>query len=155
MTKENWIDICSECGFYSNVAHNGRCHHPKNDKWTCLGFREDSPITRPLRKLFGKVILQDKCGVNAIYFEKATPESIVAIKITDFKILSERHEEIKKAKEFANRIETRLDNCIWKVLSESGLDICFCNHITFNYENTHGRNAIVNALLKEFDIKAK
>ena len=149
--EEDWFNKCGECAFYSPAEIHGRCYHPKNDRWSCVGFREEGV----LKGFFRKRISEEKCGPNAVYFKKQTLETFKEIKEKDKAAARARNEERKKVEEHNNRIETRLNNHIWKVLDNWGYDICLCNHITFNYKNEEGRKVIVDELLKEFDIRVK
>lgn len=147
----DWLEVCAQCAFCSlRLDINGTCHHPLNDKYSCLGYRQDN------KKIMGIFKPKERrCGKGAIFFQPSTPESIQALKEKEEAILAERKKEIEKEEESYGRIENVLDRHIREVLYERGYDICSCNHITFNYRNQEGRGAVIRALLDRFDIKEK
>lgn len=83
---------CMRCKHYLDIERDGTCDHPKNEKYTCVGFRKDPSPPFFLLKLF----MEKRCGSKAIYFEPCEGEVVMAQRRwREMKRLSRYRREIK------------------------------------------------------------
>ncbi|KKP98970.1 MAG: hypothetical protein US71_C0001G0138 [Parcubacteria group bacterium GW2011_GWD2_38_12] len=149
----NWLLVCGECAFYSDNQIGGGCYHPENNKHSCCGFRMDDGMLDALFGVFWPK--KERCGRKALYFQPKTKESVEAVKEKDDALFTKRAKEFKDQQEFYGRIENALELHIRQALCGVDYNICECQNITFRYRNKEGIKIIVDALLKQYDIKKK
>lgn len=155
----DWYEKCKDCRFCWSRERElaqrsgGRCKHPSNKIYSCVGFRRDVPWSK--RVLFKDV----RCGRDAIFFEPRTLETDEAERLKKLalkeKLVEVFEKEIKSV--FADRLNMKnvLDRHIDEALNGAGYHICLCGGITFDYKDEEGRNAIAREILRSFDIKMK
>lgn len=152
--KLDWREKCQECGFCWWVLGNeGKCVHPKNDEYSCIGFRQDVFWLQ-------KILLKDiRCGSQAIFFEPRTFETDKAKRLEKIALKERFIEAFKNKKESvcADRLNIKnvMSRRIEEALQISGYDICLCHNITYTRKNEEGIISIVGEILRSFDVEMK
>lgn len=151
--KLDWREKCKECRFCWALGSEGECGHPKNNEYSCLGFRQDVLWLQ-------KILLKDiHCGSQAIFLEPRTFETDEAKRLKKIALKEKFIEVFKNKKESvcADRLNIKnvLSRRIEEALQRQGYDICLCHNITYTRKNEEGIISIVGEILRSFDVEMK